>query len=253
MPTQYQARGARPHRTSWPSRHAVPLLLALTALLAGCGQDRAQGGYFPLQPGYSWQYRVLRTTMDGARELRHALSVPEPAPNAPADLHVRATLDGQRTLYRDTEDGIYRVGIERRRGRRLPEDEEQQLVLPRDLDAAREWRGKSTTQLIESSAAPWESLFRVQVPVEMHYHVAARDEEVDTPAGRFTRCVRVDGAGETRTDVGSGLGETSINVSTREWYAPGVGLVRLERDETTSAKALARGSLVMELDGWNAP
>ncbi|MGE0861387.1 MAG: hypothetical protein AB7P42_19895 [Gammaproteobacteria bacterium] len=253
MATQNQARGTRPRRTSSQPRHSWSLLLALTALLGGCGQGSAEGGYFPLQPGYSWQYRVLRTTMDGSRELRHALSVPERAPNAPADLHVRATLDGQRTLYRDTEDGIYRVGIERRRGPRLPEDELQQLVLPRDIEAAREWRGKSTTQLIESSAAPWESLFRVQVPVEMHYHVADRGAQVDTPAGRFTRCLRIDGAGDTRTDVGSGLGETTINVATREWYAPGVGLVRLERDETTSAKALAEGSMVMELDGWNAP
>ena len=65
----------------------------------------------------------------------------------------------------------------------------------------------------------------------------------------------IEGEGESQTDadLGNGVGQTRINVSTREWYAPGVGLVRMERNEQTSAQALRAGSLVMELDAWSQP
>jgi len=131
-------------------------MLLLLAMLSACGKGGHDGGYFPLTPGSQWQYRVERTTMDGTRQLRHALSVLGPAANQPADLRTRVTLDGQRYIYRVNEDGTYRIGIERRRGPRSLEDDQQVLVMPRAPTLDQQWQDRSSTAVLESSAAPWD-------------------------------------------------------------------------------------------------
>ena len=230
-------------------------LMVVLLSLQACGNGEHEGGYFPLTPGGQWQYRVERTTMDGTRQLRHALSVIEPAANEPADLRTRVTLDGQRYIYRVSEDGIYRVGVQHKRGSRAADEGQPQMVMPALPRVDQQWRGRSQTSLLESSAAPWETLYRVQVLLDMRYRIAAINAEVTTPAGEFEHCVLIEGEGEGQTDadLGSGVGQTPISVTTREWYAPGVGLVRMERKEQTSAKALSAGSLVIELDAWSQP
>ena len=235
-------------------RRAIACLCLTLALgLAACGHGRDDTSYFPLTPGSRWQYRVERTTMDGGRELRHALSVLDRQPNQPADMRVRVTLDGQRYVYRLNDEGVWRVAIERARGPNSVEDQQQQLVMPLNPTLGQQWQARSSTTVLESSAAPWETLFRVQVPIAMQFRVTALDATVDTPAGEFRQCLLLEGHGETDSDLGNGLGATHIAVDTREWYARGVGLVRMERHEQTSAKGLATGSLVMELDDWSQP
>lgn len=234
-----------------PPRHLCLLLVLL--LLTACGKGTGDGAYFPLTPGSQWQYRVERTTMDGTRQLRHALSAVGPAANEPADLRARVTLDGQRYVYRTNDDGTYRIAVERRHGPRSVDDGTQQMVMPRQPTLDQQWSGRSATAVLESSAAPWETLFRVQVPIEMRFRVTDLDAEVSTPAGDFARCLVIEGQGQADSDLGNGVGPTHIDVSTREWYAPGVGLVRMERHESSSAKALSAGALVMELDGWTRP
>ncbi len=228
------------------------LIVGVFALQA-CSKGGHDGGYFPLTPGSQWQYRVERTTMDGTRQLRYAISVTTPATNEPADLRTRVTLDGQRYLYRVTADGTYRVGVQRRHGQRLAEDDQQQMVMPARPSVDQQWRERSPTSVLESSAPPWESLFRAQVPLDVGYRVAALDAEITTPAGDFDHCVLIEGQGQADADLGNGVGPVRIEMTTREWYAPGVGLVRMERHEQSSAKALSAGALVMELDGWSQP
>ena len=236
-------------------RSSIPRLCLLIALgaLESCGNGGHNGDFFPLVPGSQWQYRVERTTMDGTRQLRHAISVGTPGSNEPADVRTRVTLDGQRYLYKVADDGIYRIGVQRRHGQRLAEDDQQQLVMPAKPTLSQHWQGRSPTTLLESSAPPWETLFRVQVPVVMRYRVAAIDAEITTAAGEFDHCVVIEGAGSADADLGNGVGPASIAVTSREWYAPSVGLVRMERDEKSSAKPLSAGALVMELDEWSQP
>ena len=75
-------------------------------------------------------------------------------------------------------------------------------------------------------------------------HTAA---SVVVPAGRFDECLLVSGHGTTTADVGNYLGRTEIKVSTEDWFAPGVGLVKSIRTELTSSDALNFGRLSMEL------
>ena len=227
------------------------LALIISALYA-CQRAPTTADYFPFAVGTSWQYRVLRSTMDGSREQRYAVANVAATSSDDPTVRIRETLDGQRYYYRVADAGILRIGTRRRRGNRMViEDESPQLVLPAQLAADVSWHAPTMTSVLENSGAPWDSTFRVTVPVAMQYRVESLVAEVETPAGRFRHCLIIAGAGSTAVDVGSNLGHTTITISTREWYAAGVGLVRLERHEQTSAKQLAEGRLVMELDSWH--
>lgn len=41
-----------------------------------------------------------------------------------------------------------------------------------------------------------------------------------------------------------------VPLTTLEWYCPGAGLARLERDETASSPFSSGGKLRMELQSW---
>ena len=163
---------------------------------------------------------------------------------------VRETIDGHRYYYQLDTDAIYRVGERPPGTREISYYADRQIVLPRVLKPSHKWRGMTRTAVLESTEPPWETLFRINVPVEMQYRVESLAETIETPAGIFTGCLMVSGYGKTNADVGNTIGRTEIEVTTKEWFAPRVGLVRMERSERTDAQALNFGELRMELDTW---
>jgi len=237
-----------------PRLSALVAALALasgSALLTACERTHDAARYFPLEPGHAWQYRVERTTMDGRRELRHAVRSRRVPRGLDAD-GLRETLDGRPYLYTVAEEGIYRLNPALEAGA-ASGSENAVLVLPHTVDASARWESWSQTTVLENTGPPWETLFRITVPVRLHYRVETTDAEVETPAGRFRDCLVISGHGTASVDVGNYIGRTRIAIATREWFAPGVGLVRMERDETTGAAALSAGRLVVELDRWRRP
>lgn len=216
--------------------------------LAGCGEDNGPQRYFPLAPGHHWQYRIERTTMDGTQHIRHAVwTAPVPATLGVNGL--RETLGGQRLHYVVDADGIERVALP---PAGAPADGQARvLVLPATLAPEVRWQAPGATTVLENTGPPWETLFRVDVPVELAYRVESLAASVDTPAGHFDDCLLVTATGTARADIGNYIGETEVAIEIREWYAPDVGLVRMERRETTDAAALSAGGLVMELDSWS--
>jgi hypothetical protein len=49
-------------------------------------------------------------------------------------------------------------------------------------------------------------------------------------------------------DAGNYIGRTIVRVNETSWYAPGVGLVKSIREETTESQALDKGQLIIELE-----
>ncbi|MCB1746153.1 MAG: hypothetical protein H6977_06515 [Gammaproteobacteria bacterium] len=232
-----------------PRLHRVRLaVLGIVLGLAGCSGEATPQRYFPLAPGYHWQYRIERTTMDGTQRIRQAVWTVA----VPATLDVsgmRETLGGQRLLYVDDGDGIERLQTQRTGG---PRNAPQRVtVLPATLVVGTQWHQPAVTTVLENTGPPWETLFRISVPVELEYRIESLAASVDTPAGHFDDCLLVTGRGQAQADVGNYIGRTMVEIEVREWYAEDVGLVRMERDEKTGAAALSAGRLVMELDTWS--
>ena len=57
------------------------------------------------------------------------------------------------------------------------------------------------------------------------------DERVETPAGTFEHCLRVQGQAQVKLYVDAAFAWRDIPLVTLKEYCPGVGLVRLERRE----------------------
>jgi hypothetical protein len=112
------------------------------------------------------------------------------------------------------------------------------------------WVDTEFTVTLEHTGPPEHSLNRITVPVELQYRIESTDEEITVPAGTFKNCLRIKGVGTTSKNVGFYVGQTDIRVENIEWYAPGAGLVKAVRLETTTSKVLPRGSYELNLTSF---
>lgn len=171
-------------------RSTLLALTTLAGLLAGCAGPRAAAParaadragpatYFPLAAGNSWTWEDRSSG------------------NAPGQVPLRTV-----TIRERTADGYWKDsdGNELRAGADCVQDRVRRLLCA-PLEAGRTW----------SSV--------VSVSSTERYEIAGTGEAVETPAGRFERCVRV------RAHNRAGPATDYVNEIT---YAPGVGPVRIE-------------------------
>jgi hypothetical protein len=220
----------------------LPGLLLLAVVVCACG--RADPEYFPLNEGWVWRYRIVLTTEDRNWEQRYIITN---LPRESSDntlLVPQQTIDGRRIYYRVDDDGIVRMrSAVAGKSDIAPGDR----VLPSDPGAGTSWRGNATTVALMKIGPPQETLFRVSVEMPVTYLIEATDDHVSVPAGNFSNCLRIYGSGKINTDAGNYVGRTNVGIESWDWYAPGVGLVKSLRRETTSSAALKYGELLMEL------
>lgn len=218
-------------------------LLMLCLLVSGCDSG---GAVFPLEAGHTWLFRGHAVTMDGKFERLYPVRSAPPTMFGDEQVFPQVTLDGRRYFYAAREDGIWRVARQWGQDKPVVPYLKPGLVLP-TTDGVTEWQGQTVTQVLEITGPPQETLFKVREVVPMRYRVGGRNLSVDTLAGNFSGCVRVDGTGRLHTDVGNYIGKVGIEVETHEWYAPGVGLVKTERTERTTSDAIRYGYMVLSL------
>ncbi len=88
-------------------------------------------------------------------------------------------------------------------------------------------------------------------PIMMVYAIVALDQKVETASGNFEGCIKVVGEAKIRLYVDAQFNWREIPLFSTEWYCPGVGLVRVERVETSPSKFMRGGSLTLELASYN--
>lgn len=203
--------------------------------------------YFPLEPHRTWEYEVTRETMDGARVLRYVIRNLTPVHIGERSAVPRRTADGSTYYYAGGEQGVQRIATRLRTDAVLRRHTPAQVVLPAQPAPGMSWSASSRTAALAKTGPPQQTLYRIDVEVPLRYTVESVDDVVEVPAGRFSGCLRVAGRGSVSADVRNYIGRATIAIEVREWYAPGVGLVRAERDERTSSDALPAGRLLMEL------
>ncbi|MGQ0529750.1 MAG: hypothetical protein ACT4PG_08075, partial [Panacagrimonas sp.] len=83
--------------------------------------------------------------------------------------------------------------------------------------------------------------------IVLRMQVASLDDVVEVPAGTFTRCLQLEGSGLLNVLADARIGASPVPVTHTEWYAPGVGLVKLERTEWLDTQQIVGGKISMEL------
>jgi hypothetical protein len=231
---------------------ALWAFLATSATLGGCGQKSTVEAYFPLAEGHQWTYRVqTQTDGDSAAKLGERR-----IENRGTDVIAGVTVRNRRT-----EQGLdYWVGSDPtgvfRIAHRVPPDTEirtdnpQRYVLRGPIAVGTRWETPTTLFLLATKHEVQSDAERTSAAVMMRYQIAAIDQEIVTPAGRFDRCITVEGEAEVRLWVETLRQLRYVPIRSTEWYCISVGLVRLERIETSPSRFMSGGKVLLELTDW---
>ena len=228
---------------------------ALCAALAGCQRGAPADSLFPLEAGHRWTYRVVTRIAEDASE-RETLTL------RTLGTESVATLGGESAWRRRSDSGIdywlradasgvYRVANKSDLDPEPKPDKPQRFVLKAPYVVGTQWQATTTAYLLMRRNEFPREIRHTHPSVPMTYQIEAVDLAVDTPAGRFERCLRVRGAASVRVYADPASGWRDMPLITLEWYCPGVGLARMERSEPAAASAfLTGGTRTLELESW---
>jgi hypothetical protein len=228
-------------------RHCC-VAVVVVAALAGCGETDA--GYFPLERGWNWGYRVIVDTKNlGKATYRSYVSNLSRQTLGDRDVIARLVHDGGVYYYADEADGIHRIASAAG-GEGFALAPPGHYVLKRPLEAGTSWQVADRTYLLKRQVFYTGGLttFQLAVELQLEYVIEAVDDVVTVPAGTFRRCVRIRGVGTTTHELGHPFKMVTVEVETTEWFAPGVGLVKLVRRENTRPENYMSGEMVKELE-----
>lgn len=227
-------------------------LVLLLLILSGCNDEKVGHPYFPLHEGAVWQYQVQEQLAGqfnkrtfsvqnlGSAELTGEFSG-EP-------VSIRKTSDGTDYYLLQDDTGIYRVARRTVIEYRPRFEEELVRVLPNeaDMDVGRSWSVMTKPYALHNSPS-----YTVRSPqehkVSMAFEIASLNETVTVPAGQFENCIRVEGIALLPLYTDPKTGYQDIEIKQTEWYAPGVGLVKLVRDEPLETDIFKGGMISFEL------
>ena len=232
-----------------PTARRLAGFVACALLLLACGE---QGdGYYPLDDGRWWYFTTRTTILDEVAEQRLIM----------ANIGVGKLADGTRALIQRQSSGreVYiqktARGLERSAVRipvlAEPTPQTPSIILPVTRAVGTNWKVATRLRLIESRTfARQDKLRNRDLPLELTMSIGSTDDAVTVPAGTFRNCIRVDGTGtrSVRTDRGNAMAR--VAVEHHEWYAPGVGLVKVTRSESAESPFLKGGYYAQELASY---
>lgn len=230
-------------------------VVALIFALSGCTPPPTGTQMFPLDAGRSWTYRLV-TTFDDASLLPERETLVLSARGSETlkgeALWRRRSSAGTDYWLRSDDSGISRVASQGALDLAPQADKPERYVLRKPYVVGTAWSATTTSYVYQrSNEFPRElrHLKRYQ-SLPMQYRIEAINELVKTPAGEFTGCLRIGGRADIRLYVDELFTWKDVPMLTREWYCPGVGLVRVERAEVSPSKFIVGGTLAMDLTAW---
>jgi hypothetical protein len=230
---------------------SAPLLLVMG--LAACQRVAPAEAWFPLEAGHRWTYRVTTRGDDDSSE-RESLTLrtlgAETLPALGDAAWRRRSDSGVDYWLRADATGVYRVASKSDLDAEPQPDKPLRFVLKAPYTIGTQWQSTTTAYLLVRRNAFPREIRHTHPSVTMLYTIAAVDEAVETPAGRFAHCLRVQGTASVRLYADPASGWRDMPLTTTEWYCPGVGLVRVERSEPAKSAFLTGGTRTLELVSW---
>jgi hypothetical protein len=224
-------------------------LLAMATLLSCSSQS--SDALFPLQAGQVWDYQIS-TEIDGEPARREAFelrSIDAAALDGVPTARRRSSTGAEYWLRSD-ETGTYRVASRSELDEAPKPDAARRYVLKKPYAPGTQWQAPTTAYLLTRRSEFPREIRHTHPTIPMLYTIESVTERITTPAGQWEGCVRVKGAATVRLFADPTSGWRDLPLTTLEWYCPGVGLVRLERQEPVKSAFLSGGVVKMELQSW---
>lgn len=224
------------------------VLLIATLILAACGGGTPSPAYFPLEPGVRWAYAVHEKNKGTDRRELLTLRNLEPVTRDDQRYARRIASDGNEYWLTVADNALLRNGVRRAIDREPVMDEHPHTVMQLPPAVGQAWELETRPFILERFE-PFRERFTQDESkkIELRMQVVAADEKVEVPAGTFEHCIRVEGQGLLNVLADARIGASEVPVTHTEWYAPGVGLVKLVRTETLDTQQIVGGTVTMEL------
>ncbi len=202
--------------------------------LASCESNPDPDNFFPLQNNTQWVYsghqNNWRLTDSDFIHIVRNIGYQEDDNNI---ILKRTRQDRDKITYRLDRSGVYFL---------THQEDTGELIFPFPPKENYQWTRRIKTQFIPEFACGYcTTTASLRHPVDVTFSIIDTNASIETPAGEFTNCVVIDAIGKAEIDAGDSMGNVSIELSIREWYAPGIGLVKLEWREQTSEDILMTG------------
>lgn len=227
-------------------------MMMCAAMLAGCQPDIPADDYFPLQNGLRWHYQVEQDLASGLSTRRFSIenlgSATLGGKYQTEEVWLRRTSDGTDYYIVRDDNGTWRVAKRAVVELEPQIDDPERKILPSisGIAVGDNWNADGMSYALRKSAS--EAVPNPEdVRFNMEFEVVALDDRVSVPAGVFENCVQVEGRAVFSLYVDPRLGYMDIPVTQTEWYAPGVGLVKLVREETLDQGFFTGGTIRFEL------
>lgn len=230
-------------------RLAILVLASILAWLSACDVGGSSKSYFPLDEGRAWTYRVTKNldeaTEPDIHELSFSMKGVETLESGPAQR--RHSDEGGDYYLRSDDQGIYRVGSRDVLEVKPKPDNPPRFVLKTPYVVGTQWQALTVPYILQRRNEVPKEVRYSSKPIMMVYAIAALDQKVETAAGSFDKCIKVVGEAKIRLYVDAQFNWREIPLFTSEWYCPGVGLVKLERLETSPSRFMRGGTQTLEL------
>ncbi|NDY90794.1 hypothetical protein [Ideonella livida] len=207
---------------------------------------------FPLGQGRHWTYRQVTTWENDTVETDtveisgHGSELLEDGQRA----FRRRSASGMTYWLRSDETGVYRVASKSDVEAEPQPDKPVRFVLKAPIAAGTSWQATTTAYLLRRRQEFPREIRHSHPRIPMNYIIEALGETVDTPAGRFSACVRVKGSAQLKLFADPVVGWKDMPLTTLEWYCPGVGLAKLQRTEPANSTFLEGGTVTLELTDY---
>ncbi len=258
------------------------IVLGICALQA-CQQSPDSKDYFPLEKGLKWHYRVSeqrvgREWRDQEQEYPFSIEnlgeIALGGEYADQDVSVRRTSDDTEYYILKNDDGVYRIGKRTQVELKPRFDPEMRTIIPIAAIQAAATGASLTSTAIEELGSENEafavknrglhwyletqpyllhatSSHSLPDPKERRFNLAfdviSTAAEVRVPAGTFKNCIQIQGKGAISFYADPRIGYQEVIITQTEWYAPGVGLVKLIREEPLHLEMYKGGRIYFEL------
>ncbi len=222
-------------------------LIIIAIFCTSCSFEQ-NTSYFPLEEGLQWRYQVTKITRDGVRQQKYIYISLADRIVEEQTVSVRKSADGSLFYYRETEEGLLYEGKEIQSGIAREFLRDEHLILAYPLEKGTQWQDITQTRLLVKTGPTQKTEFKVEAEISLEISIEAIDETISVPAGIFHECIKIIKQGAEFIDAGNYIGRTIVRVKESSWYAPGVGLVKSVREESTENQALDKGQLIIELE-----
>ena len=224
--------------------HLVLAVFTIALCLPSCDSD--PDAYFPLEKGLTWHYQVSNVTPHYKNKDTLVIKNLGKRTIDQKDLYVRRTSLGTDYYFVKENLDVRRIAKRTAAELKAEFDEENRYVIKGPLVPGTSWIHAGQPYLLDRPFPTNYELRRI-VHFPMTYKIISLDEEVRTKAGAFKNCLHIKGT--AAVDIGRILtiAQDEVKFTTDEWYAPGVGLVKLVRFEDVDSNHVYGGTVEMNL------